>query len=57
MRHSENFDKIDSFLTSALNILILYNLIAWWREGVIKEGNGTLHQIYRFRRGVKCWGE
>ena len=45
MRNSYNFDKIDSYLKSVLNILILRNLIAGWREGVIKEGAGILHEI------------
>ena len=52
MRHSKSFDKIDSFLKPVLNILILCNLIVGWGEGVIKEGVGILHQIYRFRGGV-----
>ena len=46
MLHSQNFDKIDSFLKSVLNILILRNLIVGWREGIIKEEPGILHQIY-----------
>ena len=49
MRHSQGFDKIDSFLKPVLSILILCNLIVGWGEGVIKEGAGILHQIYRFR--------
>ena len=56
MRHSKNFDKIDSFLKPVLNIFILGNLIVGWGEGVIKEGAGILHQIYRFREGVNIWG-
>ena len=47
MHHSQSFDKIDSFLNLVLNILILCNLIVRWGEGVIKEGVGILHQIYR----------
>ena len=57
MRHSQGFDKIDSFLKPVLNILILCNLIVGWGEGVIKEGAGILHQGYRFRGSVKSWGE
>ena len=52
LRHSQSFDKIDSFVKPVLNILILCNLIEGWDEGVIKEVVGILHQIYRFRRGV-----
>ena len=52
MRHSQSFDKIDTFLKPLLNILILCNLIAGWGEGVIKEGAGILHQIYIFRVDV-----
>ena len=40
MRHFQNFGKIDSYLKSVLQILILRNLIVGWREGVIKEGAG-----------------
>ena len=53
LRHSQNFDKIDSFLKSFLNIF--RNLIVGWGRGgwaVIKEGAGILHQIYRFSGGV-----
>ena len=55
LRHSQNFDKIDSFLKSFLNIFIFRNLIVGWGRGgwaVIKEGAGILHQIYRFSGGV-----
>ena len=52
MHHCQSFDKIDSFLKPVLNILILRNFIVGWGEGVIKEGAGILHQIYRFRGGV-----
>ena len=52
MRHSQSFDKINSFQKTSLNILILCTLIVGWGEGVIKEGAGILHQIYRFRGGV-----
>ena len=52
MRHSQSFDKINSFQKTSLNILILCNLIVGWGEGVIKEGAGILHQVYRFRGGV-----
>ena len=57
MRHSQNFNKIDSFLKPALNILILYNLIVRWFEGIIKEGADILHQIHGFRGDVNSWGE
>ena len=53
MPHSQNFDKIDSFLKPALNIFILGNLIVAWGDGVIKDRAGIQHQIYRFRGGVK----
>ena len=56
MRHSPNFDKIDSFLKSVLNIYILGNLIVGWGERVIKEGVGILHQIYRLSGDVDIWG-
>ena len=52
MRHSQSFDKVDSFLKPVLKILILCNLIVGWGEGVIKEGAGIFHQIYRFRGTV-----
>ena len=60
LRHSQNFDKIDSFLKSFLNIFIFRNLIVGWGRGgwggggwaVITEGAGILHQIYRFSGGV-----
>ena len=58
INHFQNFDKIDSFLQSILNILILCNLIVGWDDRVIKEGAGILQQIYRFRGGAfKSWGE
>ena len=56
MRHSQNFDKINSLLKLVLNICILGNLIVGWGERVIKEGVGILHQIYRFGGGVNIWG-
>ena len=52
MRHSPSFDKSDSFLKPVLNILILWNLIVGWGDGVIKEGPSILHQSYTFRGGV-----
>ena len=52
MRHSQNFDKIDSFLESALDICIFGNVIVGWGERVIKEGAGILHQIYKFSGDV-----
>ena len=48
MRHFQNFEKIDSFL-KLVNTLILGNLTVGWVEGVIKEGAGILHQIYKFK--------
>ena len=56
MRHIQNFDKIDSFLKLVLNILILSNFIEGWGEGVIKEGAGILHQIYRLKGVLIVWG-
>ena len=56
LRHSQNFDKIDSFLKPVFNICILGNLIVGWGGWVIKEGAGILHQIFRFSRGVSIWG-
>ena len=56
MHPSQNFDKIDSFLNSVLNICILGNLIVGWGVRVIKEGVGTLYQIYRFNGSVNIWG-
>ena len=49
MRHFQNFDKIVNFPKPVLNIFILGNLIVGWGEGIIKEGAGILHQIYRFK--------
>ena len=56
MRHSQNFDKINSFLRSVFNICILGNLIVGCGEWVIKEGVGILYQIYRFSGDVNIWG-
>ena len=52
MRHSPNFDKIDSFLKPLLNIFIVSNLTVGLVVGVLKEGAGILHQIYRIKGGV-----
>ena len=52
MRHSQSFDKTDSFLKPVLKILLLCNVIVGWGEVVIKQGAGILHQIYRFRGSV-----
>ena len=49
MRHTQSFDKTNSFLKPVLSILIVCNLIVGWGEGVIQEGAGILHQSYRFR--------
>ena len=38
IRHTQNFDKIDSFLKSVLNICMLRDLIVGWGKRVIKEG-------------------
>ena len=51
MCHSQNFDKIDSFLNPVLNMCILSSLIVGWGKWVIKEVAGILHQIYRFTGG------
>ena len=56
MCHSQNFDKIDSFLNPVLNICILSSLIVGWGKWVIKEVAGILHQIYRFTGGATIWG-
>ena len=40
-----------------LSILIVRNLIVGWGEGVVKEGAGILHQIYRFLGGFNSYGE
>ena len=45
MHYSQDFDKIDSFLRSVLDIFIIRNLIVGWGEEVIKEGPGILYQI------------
>ena len=56
MIHSQNFDKIDSFLKSVLNICILGNLIVGWGVQVIKDVVGIVHQIYWFGEVVNVWG-
>ena len=56
MHPFQNFDRIDSFLNSVLNICILGNLIVGWGVRVIEERVGTLYQIYRFNGGVNIWG-
>ena len=56
MSHFQNFDKIHSFLKPVLNILVLGNLTVEWGEGVIKEGAGILHQIYRLKTVLIVWG-
>ena len=56
MRHSQNFDKVDSFLKSVLKMCILGNLIVGWGEWVVNNGTGILHQIYRFSGGVIIFG-
>ena len=38
MRHSQNFDRIDSFLKLDLDIFILYNLIVGWGSGFLQKG-------------------
>ena len=50
--HSQNFDKIDSFLKPTLNICILGNLIVGWGGWVIKGWAGIAHQTLRFSGGV-----
>ena len=49
MLHFQNFDEIYNFLKPVLNIFILGSLVVGWDEGVIKEGTGIVHQIYRFK--------
>ena len=57
MRHSQSFDKIDSFLKPVLDISIFCNLMVGSGEGVIKKGAGILHEIYRIREELfKNWG-
>ena len=56
MRHSQNFNKVNSFLKSVLKMCILGNLIVGWGEWVINNGTGILHQIYRFSGGVIIFG-
>ena len=56
VRHFQTFQKIDSFLKPFLNILILGNLIVGWGEGVIKEGAGIVHEIYRLKGVLIVWG-
>ena len=36
MRHSKNFDKIDSLLKPVLNNFIFHNLIVGWKRGLLK---------------------
>ena len=38
MRHSQNLNRIDSFLKLDLGIFILYNLIVGWGSGFLKKG-------------------
>ena len=38
IRHSQNFDKIYSFLKPDLDIFILHNFILWWGRGLLKKG-------------------
>ena len=38
MRHSQNFDRIDSVLKPVLDIFILCNLIVGWGRGSLKRG-------------------
>ena len=56
IRHSQNFDKIDSFLKPVLNTCILGNIIVGWGVWVVKEGAGILHQIYKFSGGFNILG-
>ena len=55
LHHSQNFEKIDSFLKSVLNICILGDLIVGW-GGWVKKWAGILHQIFRFNGVVNIWG-
>ena len=38
MRHSQNFDKIDSFRKLVLNIFVLYNMVLGWGGVLFKKG-------------------
>ena len=53
--HSQNFDKIDSFLKLVLNVCIIGNLVVGWGGWATKEGAGILHQIFRSSGGVNIW--
>ena len=53
--HSQNFDKIDTFLKLVLNVCIIGNLVVRWGGWATKEGDGILHQIFRFSGGVNIW--
>ena len=55
--HSQSFDKIDSFLKSVLNILILCHLIVGWGVGVIKEGDGVFVSNLQIQRRCLKVGE
>ena len=50
MRHFQHFDKVDSFLQNSRQ------LNCRGGEGVIKEGTGILHQIYRLKGVLIVWG-
>ena len=55
MRHSQNFDKIDSFL-NCFKYLYSRQLNCTVSEWVIKEGiPGILHQIYKSTGGVNIY--
>ena len=45
VRHSQNFDKIDSFLKPVLNIFTVGNIFVEWGEGVIKEKASIPHHM------------
>ena len=48
--HSQNFDKIDSFLKPILNIFILRNSIVEWRRGLLKRGLASCIKSVNLRK-------
>ena len=56
IHHSQNIDKINSFLKIVLNICIIGNLVVGWGKWIIKEGAGILDQIYRLSGGANICG-
>ena len=56
MHHSQNFDKIDSFLKSVLKIFSLRTYLKGRVRGCWRR-DSFLHQICRLRWGVNIYGE